>query len=111
MCCAARAGTVYMETVDGGLELFQCNTQLRAGSLAAACITSTAGSGSGSSGSGGSSSGMPGTCAARLPTAKATCRAKGDGGGCSGKLWLFCPDPLCLLSKPAGQMSELIPDW
>jgi hypothetical protein len=38
-----------------------------------------------------------------------------DGAGSSSKsssrVWLFCPDPLCLLSKPSTTQHLALPEW
>eukprot|EP00798_Chlamydomonas_sp_ICE-L_P015672 gene15673-21776_t len=74
MTCAACDGTEKVETVDGGMELFQCDVDLQPGVLASV-ISHNLWSGAGPP---------------------------------SLKTWVFCPDPLCMGSKPEG--SDL-PGW
>ncbi|GLC58166.1 hypothetical protein PLESTB_001326100, partial [Pleodorina starrii] len=83
MRCCASDGTVAQETHDGQMEVFQCEETLAPGSLAAVISHSffppPEGGGNG-----------------------------GGGGAPTPKTWIFCPDPLCMESKPLG--SEL-PPW
>jgi hypothetical protein len=147
--CAAKDGTVLMETVHGGLELFQCNTLLRPGCLAAACVSSSS---SGRDAAVSSSNAVvelanfrssevdtaaashaddaaqdAPECAAGVVVDAAAAPANAaetaaeeaaddikDAAGSSSsssRVWLFCPDPLCLLSKPSTTQHLALPEW
>ncbi|GFR49994.1 hypothetical protein Agub_g12140 [Astrephomene gubernaculifera] len=82
MRCCACDGTVEQETHDGSLEVFQCEEVLPPGALAAVISHSL------------------------------FAPAEGGNGGAAPppqpKTWVFCPDPLCMESKPAGSN---LPQW
>ncbi|WIA41385.1 hypothetical protein OEZ86_004972 [Tetradesmus obliquus] len=150
--CAAKDGTVLMEAVHGGLELFQCNTLLRPGCLAAACISSSSkatqgdvqqrsddddagGAADPAAAAGGAScqdeEGVAAVAAANAadgsgdmdnaaPAAAAAAAAAGNAAGgslegaagsSSSRVWLFCADPLCLLSRPSTTLEVELPEW
>ena len=77
--CDAVDGTEAMETVSHGMCLYNCHAVLHPGDLAAACVHD---------------SWMDSDPSRTEPGVP--------------RLWLFCPDPLCLMSKPYG--SDL-PPW
>jgi hypothetical protein len=140
--CAAKDGTVLMETVHGGLELFLCNTLLRPGCLAAACISSSSSSSSAKAAAAepadddncsqlqdglepandpAATGGVPVKNAAAAEEAAAAAveaagaavleGATGSSSSSSSRVWLFCPDPLCLLSKPSSTKDLSLPEW
>lgn len=77
--CQARQGTQEQETHDGTKEVFTCDAMLAVGELAAVIFHQC----------------------------QTDCDDD-DRGALSRHLWVFCADPLCLDSKPAG---SALPPW
>jgi hypothetical protein len=101
--CAAAGGSVRRKTFDGALELYQCSVVLQPGGLAAACLHEAwppaAAAGAAAGGKGGAGSG-----AAQQQQQQ---EEEGEVAGVP-HLWLFCPDPMCMESRPTGSR---LPAW
>jgi hypothetical protein len=78
VACDACMGTEAMATTNNTFEVFHCAAELAPGALVAACLHDV------------------------VP-------AKGGAAAAAGRrVWVFCPDPLCMSSRPVGSS---LPAW
>lgn len=80
VACDACMGTEAMATTTNTFEVFLCGAELAPGALVAACLHEV------------------------VPA-----KAKGGAAAAAGRrVWVFCPDPLCMSSRPVG---SALPAW